>query len=195
MAKLYFRYGTMGSSKTANALMTRYNFIENGKSVILVKPDIEDRDGTMKIKSRIGLEADCILWSEFVKMFNANEVAKYDVIIIDEVQFLKNNDIDFLSEIVDMLNIPVLCYGLRTDFTSHFFDGSKRLMEIADVIEEIRTICWCGKRACINARVDKSGDVVKDGEQIMLGGNDSYEALCREHYKIGKTRMKVYLKN
>jgi len=181
----------MGSSKTANALMTRYNFIENGKTVLLVKPDVEARDGVLKIKSRIGLEAECILWSDFIKLYEKGNLIDYDAVIVDEVQFLKEENIDLLAEVVDTLKIPVLCYGLRTDFTTHLFEGSKRLMEIADIIEEVRTICWCGKRACVNTRIDDKGNIIRTGQQIEMGGNEKYKSLCRIHYKEGKSKAKM----
>ena len=187
MAKLYFRYGAMGSSKTANALMTRYNFIEKGKNVLLVKPDIETRDEKKKIKSRIGLEVECILWSD-LQSYDDKMIKEFDVIIVDEAQFLSESDIDQLANIVDEYLIPVLCYGLRTDFTSHLFPGSKRLMEVADEIQELKTICWCGKSAGMNARIDKNGNIIRDGEQILLGANDIYVSLCRKHYKEGKIK-------
>lgn len=187
MAKLFFRYGAMGSSKTANALMTRYNFIEKGKNVLLVKSDIETRDGVKKIKSRIGLEADCILWSEFRKYDNQS-IKELDAVIVDEAQFLNEADVDHLSDIVDECHIPVICYGLRNDFTSHLFPGSKRLMELADEIEELKTVCWCGNSANMNARIDENGNIVKKGEQVSLGANDKYVSLCRKHYKEGKTK-------
>ncbi len=187
MAKLYFRYGAMGSSKTANALMTRYNFIEKGKQVLLVKPDIETRDGINKIRSRIGLEAECIVWSELEK-YDSEQLKKSDVIIIDEAQFLAEADIDKLAYMVDQYEIPVFCYGLRTDFTSHLFPGSKRLMELADEITELKTVCWCGNRAGMTARIDGSGKVVRNGEQILMGANDKYVSLCRKHYNEGKIK-------
>ncbi|WP_077611168.1 thymidine kinase [Clostridium sp. Marseille-P2415] len=187
MAKLYFKYGAMGSSKTANALMTRYNFMEKEKSVLLVKPDIETRDEKKKIRSRIGLEAECILWSEF-QGYDHKSIQEFDVIIVDEVQFLSETDIDRLADIVDQYRIPVLCYGLRTDFTSHLFPGSKRLLELADEIEELKTVCWCGNNAGMNARIDKNGNVLRDGEQILMGANDKYVSLCRKHYKEGKIK-------
>jgi len=188
MAKLFFRYGAMGSSKTANALMTRYNFLEKGKNVLLIKPDLETRDEKTKIRSRIGLEADCILWSEF-KYDDYNSIKKLDAIIVDEVQFLSENDIEQLSKIVDEYDISVFCYGLRTDFTSHLFPGSKRLMELADEIEELKTVCWCGNSANMNARIDKDGNVIREGQQILMGANDKYISLCRKHYKEGKIRQ------
>lgn len=182
MPKLYFRYGAMGSSKTANALMVRYNYQEKEQNAILLKPKKESRDGEKMIRSRIGLTAECL----FVEDFLANpSFEKVDAIIVDEAQFLTTAQVDALSDIVDNYNIPVLCYGLRTDFTGHFFEGAQRLMEIADIIEEVPTVCWCGKRAQFNARII-DGKIVRTGEQFMLGGNESYVSLCRKHYKAGK---------
>lgn len=190
MAKLYFRYGAMGSSKTANALMVRYNYIEKGQKVILLKPKVENRDGYNIIKSRIGLSAECELVEDLLEKIKQMEKSgdkwnDADVIIIDEAQFLNTEQINELARIVDEYHISVICYGLRTDFTSHLFEGSKRLMELADVIEEIPTICWCGKKAQFNARV-KDGQIARNGEQIEMGGNESYVSLCRKHYMSGK---------
>ena len=190
MAKLYFRYGAMGSSKTANALMVRYNYIEKGQKVILLKPSIENRDGYNIIKSRIGLSAECELVEELLEKIKQMEKSggkwnEADVIIIDEAQFLNTEQINELARIVDEYHISVICYGLRTDFTSHLFEGAKRLMELADIIEEIPTICWCGKKAQFNARV-KDGQIARNGEQIEMGGNESYVSLCRKHYMSGK---------
>lgn len=190
MAKLYFRYGAMGSSKTANALMVRYNYIEKGQKVILLKPSIENRDGYNIIKSRIGLSAECELVEDLLEKIKQMEKSggkwnEVDVIIIDEAQFLNTEQINELARIVDEYHISVICYGLRTDFTSHLFEGAKRLMELADVIEEIPTICWCGKKAQFNARV-KDGQIARNGEQIEMGGNESYVSLCRKHYMSGK---------
>uniref|UniRef100_UPI000AF383F9 thymidine kinase n=1 Tax=Clostridium sp. NkU-1 TaxID=1095009 RepID=UPI000AF383F9 len=141
-----------------------------------------------KIRSRIGLEADCILWSEF-KGYDYNSIKELDAIIVDEVQFLSENDIEQLSNIVDECDVSVFCYGLRTDFTSHLFPGSKRLMELADEIEELKTVCWCGNSANMNARIDKDGNVVRQGQQILMGANDKYISLCRKHYKEGKIKQ------
>ena len=182
MAKLIFRYGAMGSSKTANALMVRYNYLEKGKNVVILKPACENRDGESVIRSRIGLEAECEYAEDFLDNY-AGEV--YDAIIVDEVQFLTPADIDRLSDLVDENNITVICYGLRTDFQSNLFPGSRRLMELADDIEQIKTICWCGKRAHFNARI-VDGQMAIEGEQVQLGGNESYTALCRKHYKLAE---------
>ena len=180
MAKLIFRYGAMGSSKTANALMVRYNYVEKGKNVVLLKPRYEDRDGAKVIKSRIGLAEPCEFAEGFLAAYSGEH---YDCIIVDEVQFLAPEIIDRLSDLVDEHGITVICYGLRTDFQSHLFPGAKRLMELADDIEQIKTICWCGKRAHFNARL-LNGQMVTEGEQVQLGGNESYTALCRKHYKM-----------
>ena len=180
MAKLIFRYGAMGSSKTANALMVRYNYVEKGKKVVLLKPRCEDRDGAKIIKSRIGLEETCEFAEDFLADYSGEH---YDCIIVDEVQFLSESIIERLSDLVDVHGITVICYGLRTDFQSHLFPGARRLMELADDIEQIKTICWCGKRAQFNARL-LNGEMVTEGEQVQLGGNESYTALCRKHYKL-----------
>lgn len=180
MAKLYFRYGAMGASKTANMLMVRYNYIERGQDVVLLKPSCEKRDGKMLIKSRIGLEAECVYVESFLDDFFVNP-HKYACILVDEAQFLKGEQVEELAKIVDNYNIPVICYGLKTDFQSHLFEGSKRLLELANVIEEIPTICWCGKKAIMNARVI-NGKIMDEGSQILLGGNESYISLCRKHY-------------
>ena len=185
MAKLYFRYGAMGSSKTANALMVHYNYIERGQSAVLIKPDGEDRDGLDIIRSRIGLSEKAYSLSWLKKCLpHINKEDIWDCIIVDECQFLSPDDIDFLSDIVDDYDCPVICYGLRTDFQGNLFDASARLMALADVIEEVPTVCWCGKKAQFNARV-KDGKIVRTGSQIEYGGNESYTALCRRHFKKG----------
>ena len=186
MAKLYFRYGAMGSSKTANALMVHYNYLERGSNAVLLKPKLENRDGEKIIKSRIGLESECDYVEDFVADIGTDWEAakKYDAVIVDECQFLSSEQVDWLSDLIDYAEIPVICYGLRTDFQSKFFPGSKRLMEIADKIEEIKTVCWCGRKAEINARIH-DGKIVRDGEQVMMGGNESYIAICRKHFKLG----------
>ena len=195
MAKLYFRYGAMGSSKTANALMVRYNYKEKGQTPVLLKPRTDTRDGERVIRSRIGLEEPCLYVDEFLEAMDKQGSMTYDgirdklyaAVIVDEAQFLSASQVDRLSDIVDDFEIPVLCYGLRTDFTSHLFEGTKRLLEIADVIEEVPTVCWCGRRAHYNTRI-KDGQVVRTGEEIMLGGNETYVALCRKHHKEGRIR-------
>lgn len=183
MAKLYFKYGVMGSSKTAEALMTRYRYEEIGQKALLCKTDIDQRDGELIIRSRIGLEGQCMLISQLRQMSN-EDIKQYDAIIVDEAQFASISDIDFLSDVVDNLDVPVICYGLKADFRNRLFPGSKRLLEIADKIEEVKTVCWCGRKALCNARYDKNG-IIREGNQVALGSNDSYVALCRKHYKLG----------
>ncbi len=179
MAKLYFKYGAMGSSKTANALITKFNYEERGMKVWLIKPSIDDRDGKNTVRSRIGLQAqaDSIckeidIYEEFKKQRDCH------VIIADECQFFTSKQIDQLRQIVNDLNIPVLCFGLRTDFLTNLFEGSRRLFEVADSITEIKTICSCGNKAIVNARINEYGKVVTEGGQILIGGNDSYVAMC-----------------
>jgi thymidine kinase len=184
MAKLYFRYGAMSSSKTAQAIMVKYNYGERGQKALLVKPAIDTRDGVRTIRSRSGLTDECVLFSEIpVEAVRAHE---YDCIIVDEAQFLTREEVFLLIEFVDKYNVPVICYGLRTDFRGEFFEGSKWLMAMADTIEEIKTVCWCGQGAQCNTRISPQGKVIKHGEQIVLGANDNYVALCRRHYKEEK---------
>ena len=185
MAKLYFRYGTMGSSKTANALMVAYNYGERGKKALLAKPLTDTREvGVMH--SRIGLEQPCISVEELVQMDEA-VLKTYDCIIVDEAQFCRKSDIEFFTHIVDDLEIPVICYGLRTDFQQNLFEGSQWLLAWADKIEEIKTVCWCGKGARCNARIDEEGRIIRAGRQVMVGANESYISLCRRHFREGKT--------
>lgn len=189
MAKLYFRYGAMGSSKTANALMVAFNYEEKGLKPLVLKPKTDTRDGQIIIKSRIGLQRECHLVENFI---DENSFAKtkefvssYDVIIIDEVQFCTIGQIRTLSLIVVMIGIPVICYGLKTDFQLKPFPASAELMVLADKLEEIKTVCWCGDGATCNARLDEDGNVVRSGEQVVLGGNESYTSLCYKHYQLG----------
>lgn len=181
MAKLYFRYGAMGSSKTANALMVRYNYIERNQNILMLKPKLDNRDGERTIQSRNGLECECFYVEELPEI----NVTEFDCIIVDEAQFLTKEQVSEFVKIVDDYNIPVICYGLRADFVGNLFEGSKWLLAWADTIEEVKTICWCGKKATCNARVC-NGKVIRAGEQIMLGGSESYVALCRKHWQRGQ---------
>ena len=188
MAKLYFKYGAMGSSKTAQALITKYNYEENDLSVWLLKPSADTRDGETILRSRIGLEAEVEIIppeTEVLQLFRDTRLGKCDVIIVDECQFLTQQQIDQLRSIVDEHNIPVMCFGLRTDFQTKLFPGSLRLMEVADTIQEIKTICDCGAKATVNARIDSTGHIVTQGAQVVLGGNDSYIAMCHKCYVRG----------
>ncbi len=181
MAKLYFRYGAMGSSKTANAIMVQYNYQERGQNALMLKPRLDNRDGERLVGSRSGLSAPC----RFVEELDGIDLTVYDCVIVDEAQFLTKAQVKKLVDIVDGMNIPVICYGLRADFQGNLFEGSHWLMAWADSIEEIKTVCWCGRKAIMNARV-ADGKVVKAGEQIVLGGNESYVALCRKHWARGE---------
>lgn len=176
----------MGSSKSANSLMVEYNYRERGQKVLLAKTNTDTRNGQKIIYSRIGLSKECILLSEVVQLSD-QELADYDAVIVDEIQFADPKECDFLAHIVDDLNIPVMTYGLRTDFQLHFFPGSQRMMELADEIHEIKTMCWCGRKAICNARYNKDG-IVREGEQVMLGANDEYIALCRKHFLSGELK-------
>lgn len=184
MSKLYFKYGAMGSSKSAQALITKFNYEELGMSVWLIKPSTDTRDGADIIRSRIGLEcrAQIITPGEDIRAAY-RAVGRHDVIIADEAQFFSPEQIDQLRELVDDEDIPVLCFGLRTDFLTRFFPGSQRLMELADSLTEIKTICACGSKATVNARIDGQGRIVTEGSQILLGGNDSYVAMCHRCWK------------
>ena len=181
MAKLYFRYGAMGSSKTANAVMVQYNYQERGQRALMLKPRLDNRDGERFVGSRAGLRAPC----SYVEEMDALPLKDYHCIIVDEAQFLSKAQVQKLVDVVDQLHIPVICYGLRTDFRGELFEGSQWLLAWADTIEEIKTVCWCGRKATNNARV-LGGRVVKDGQQILLGGNESYVALCRRHWAQGQ---------
>lgn len=184
MAKLYFKYGAMGSSKSAQALITQFNYEELGMSVWLIKPSVDTRDGADIIKSRIGLQRSAqIITPEQNIAEEYAKLEKHDVIIADEAQFFTPEQIDQLRGLVDDEDIPVLCFGLRTDFLTHFFPGARRLMELADSITEIKTVCECGRKATVNARIDGSGRIVTEGAQVFLGGNDSYIAMCHKCWK------------
>ena len=184
MAKLYFKYGAMGSSKTAQALITRFNYMELGMSVWLIKPSVDTRDGADVIKSRIGLEARAqVITPEQDIIAEYQKQPGHDVIIADEAQFFTPEQIDQLRQLVDEEDIPVLCFGLRTDFLTHFFPGAQRLMELADSLTEIKTVCACGRKATVNARIDANGRIVTQGNQVLLGGNDSYVAMCHKCWK------------
>ena len=193
MAKLYFKYGAMGSSKTAQALITKYNYEENDMSVWLIKPSADTRDGEQLLRSRIGLEARVdvmIPGTDIYELFRKTKEGKCDVIIVDECQFLTPAQIDQLRAIVNDCSIPVLCFGLRTDFQTKLFPGSLRLMELADCIEEIKTMCDCGAKATVNARIS-GGYIVTEGAQVVLGGNDSYIAMCHKCYIRGIREHKI----
>lgn len=192
MAKLYFKYGAMGSSKTANALMTKFNYEEKGKRVLLLKPTVDNRDGANVVKSRIGLEANaecidnnCDIKKYIVQKHRNKETKKFDfdVIIVDECQFFTAQQVLMLRNIASFLDIPVICYGLRTNYKLELFEGSKALFELADSIQEIKTICKCGNKAIVNVLKDKDGNIVSTGDtDVVIGGNEKYESMCYKCY-------------
>ena len=195
MGKLIFYYGTMGSAKTANALMTRYQYLQNGRSVWLIKPATDTRDdkeGKTIIKSRIGLEAESRAIRDGDNIFNIYNLDwgynKPDVIIGDEVQFFSSEQIEQLRDIATFLDIDVLCFGLRTNFITQSFTGSSRLFELADDFIKLDNICDCGCTALINARLDRSGNIITAGENILIGGDSQYKSMCWKCYrqKTGK---------
>lgn len=186
MAKLYFRYGVMGSSKSAQALITKFNYEEQGMRVWLIKPAADTRYGTDVVRSRIGLEQTGDVITDDMNLFEIfrdREKEFNDVIIADEAQFLTPAHIEQLRDIVDNYNVPVMCFGLRTDFRTKMFPGSARLFELADSISELKTVCTCGGKAMVNARIDGEGNIVTEGAQIMLGGNESYRPMCYKCWK------------
>ncbi len=182
MAKLYFKFGAMGCSKTAQALITKFNYEERNMKAVLLKPAIDDRDGADIVKSRIGLYERAVAVKEDENLYELYKTRfpDCDAVIVDECQFLTPEQVDQLSLITMEKDVPVLCFGLSTDFTTHLFPGSKRLFEIAESITEIKSVCTCGAKATVNARLDDKGEVVTSGSQVCIGGNGRYVAMCRK---------------
>ena len=182
MAKLYFKFGAMGCSKTAQALITKFNYEERGMKVLFMKPSVDNRDGATIVKSRIGLTSEAVTVAPTQNLYALykERYSNCNVIIVDECQFLTPDQVDELGNIVIDYNIPVLCFGLATDFLTHLFPGSRRLFESAESISEIKSVCRCGAKATVNARMDDFGNIVYKGEQVVLGGNDRYIAMCRK---------------
>jgi thymidine kinase len=170
----------MGSSKTANAIMVRYNYMERGQKALMIKSRVEGRDGDHTVRSRSGFSAPC----EYMEDLARIDVTQYDCLIVDDAQFLSREQVKQLVEIVDEKSVPVICYGLRADFRGELFPGSAALLAWADAIEEVKTVCWCGKKATFNTRIE-NGRVVREGAQVVLGGNESYVSLCRKHWTQG----------
>lgn len=200
MSKLFFNFGSMASAKSLRLLTTAYNFEEKGVQIMVLKPALDTRDGEGVIRSRAGLERKCIMVDKDVNLYKAIKAYKNVLasqletlkwVIIDECQFLTEEQVDQLSDAVDFLDVNVMCFGLRTDFQSHLFPGSKRLFELADDIEEIKSTCECGERkTSINARFDENGEIITEGSQVEIGGNDKYRAICRKCWK-DKVRDKI----
>lgn len=184
--KLYYYYGAMGSTKSLNLMTTAFNMDERGIKTLTIKPSIDTRDGENTIHSRIGISRECINFSPDENLYDlvaGNMQHGLDWVFVDECQFLTEEQVNQLSDVVDYLNINVACYGLRTDFKSKLFPGSKRLFELADTIEEIKSTCSCGNKTSINARIDKDGNVLKNGPQTLVGGDDRYISICRKCWK------------
>lgn len=204
VAKLFYKFGPMSSSKSLRLLTTAYDLEQKGINIMVLKPSVDNRDGEEVIRSRAGLERECVSFGQNVNLYKAIKAYRNVLaaqlkslvwVIIDECQFLTEQQVTQLSDVVDFLDVNVMCFGLRTDFQSKLFPGSKRLFEIADDIEEIKSTCECGERkASINARFDSNGDVVVDGEQVMIGGDEKYRAICRKCWKE-KIREKTLREN
>ncbi|MBD5369964.1 MAG: thymidine kinase [Bacteroides sp.] len=190
MAKLYFRYGTMGSAKTALLLTTAYNFEERGLRYVCMKPVIDTRDARNVIRSRIGIERECLWIYDDTDLFRmmaarmaADPAGAPDWILVDEAQFLTAAQVDQLAAVVDEFACNVICYGLRTDFRGNLFEGSKRLFEMADTIDEVKSTCSCGRKTIMNARIDANGEIITHGAQVEIGGNERYVACCRRCWR------------
>lgn len=189
MAQLYYRYSTMNAGKSIELIKVAYNYEERGKNVLALIPAVDDRYGVGVITSRIGIQREALIVNDNTNILELyireNEKRKIDCVLIDECQFLKKHHVQELVEIVDSCDVPVLAYGLKNDFRNELFEGSYYMLIYADKIEEIKTICWCGRKATMVARVI-DGKVVKQGEQVVIGGNDMYVSLCRKHYNDGR---------
>lgn len=189
MAKLYFYYSAMNAGKSTILLQSAHNYRERGMNPVILAPEINHRDGVGQVRSRIGLVADAQTFTTADNLLamvrSLHDESSVDCILIDEAQFLTRTQVRQLSDVCDTLDIPVLTYGLRTDFLGHLFEGSEMLLGWADSLVEIKTICHCGRKATMNMRIDAQGRAVKEGSQIQIGGNDRYSAVCRQHFKGG----------
>ena len=189
MAKLYFYYSTMNAGKSTMMLQASYNYQERGMQTLLLAPDIDNRDGENIVSSRIGLTAPATSFHTADNLYSLiqsiGSTRTIDCIFIDEAQFLEKQQVKQLSDVTDELDIPVLCYGLRTDFQGNLFTGSEQLLAWADELTEIKTICHCGRKANMVLRIDADGNVIKQGAQIKIGGNDHYISVCRKCFKNG----------
>jgi len=187
MAKLYFYYSSMNAGKSTSLLQSSYNYRERGMQTLVLAPLMDDRYGGGKVTSRIGIEADAITFRQDTDLFELiaghHGGSPLDCILVDEAQFLTRDQVFQLSELTDKLNIPVLAYGLRTDFQGEPFEGSKYLLAWADTLNEIKAICHCGSKARMVVRLDGEGRAVTQGSQVEIGGNDRYVSMCRKHFK------------
>lgn len=187
MAQLYFYYSAMNAGKSTSLLQSAYNYRERGMRAEIFTAALDDRFGVGKVASRIGLQAEAHLYKDDTNMLDAVrallETGKLDCVFIDEAQFLTREQVKQLTEVVDELHVPVLAYGLRTDFSGETFTGSHYLLAWADKMVELKTVCFCGRKANFVVRRDENGNPVKEGAQVQVGGNDSYESMCRKHFK------------
>lgn len=193
MAKLFFYYSAMNAGKTTTLLQSSYNYQERGMNTLTFTPDFDHRYGAGKISSRIGLQSDAYAFSKDFNFYDhvahqRKVIPNLKCLLVDESQFLTKLQVHELCRIVDEFNLPVLCYGLRTDFLGELFEGSRALLGLADELIELKTICHCGRKATMNARINASGQMVREGEQVEIGGNDRYIALCRRHYSAGQSQ-------
>lgn len=192
MAQMYFYYSAMNAGKSTTLLQSSFNYQERGMTPVIFTAALDDRYGIGKVSSRIGLQSDAQLFRAetdlFAEIKALNEQQKRHCILVDECQFLTKEQVYQLTEVVDKLHIPVLCYGLRTDFLGELFEGSKYLLSWADKLIELKTICHCGRKANMVIRTDEEGNAIAHGDQVAIGGNDKYVSVCREHYKdaLGK---------
>jgi thymidine kinase len=187
MAKLYFYYSSMNAGKSTSLLQSSYNYRERGMNTLVLAPAVDDRYGVGKVASRIGLEADATTFTQDDDLFGLAQSmvaeAPLHCVLIDEAQFLTKDQVFQLSEVTDRLNIPVLAYGLRTDFQGEPFEGSKYLLAWSDNLKELKAICHCGTKATMVLRMDAEGNAVREGSQVEIGGNDRYVSMCRKHFK------------
>lgn len=190
MASLHYKFAAMNSGKSTQLIQAHFNYCERGMSPLAMTPAIDDRFGVGVISARVGLTLKVEVFSDESNLFTLirerNEDKAIDVLIVDEAQFLTKDQVYQLARIVDDLGIPVVAYGLKTDFRAEMFPGSYHLLCLADKVEELKSVCWCGNKAHMNARVNEAGEVVRDGAQVEIGGNDRYVSLCRKHYLGGK---------
>ncbi|GAB3526352.1 thymidine kinase [Photobacterium proteolyticum] len=187
MAQMYFYYSAMNAGKSTTLLQSSFNYRERGMTPVIFTAAIDDRYGKGKVSSRIGLQEDAELFNSkddlYCKLQDIHATNKIDCVLIDECQFLTKEQVYQLTEVVDKMHIPVLCYGLRSDFRGELFEGSKYLLSWADKLVELKTICHCGRKANMVIRQDETGRAIADGDQVEIGGNDRYVSVCRKHYK------------
>lgn len=192
MAKLYFYYSTMNAGKSTVLLQSSYNYRERGMNTVILLPEIDNRFGLGKVTSRIGIQAEAVTFTTADNLLHVvmrlHEKSPLHCVLVDEAQFLTKQQVKQLSQVADSLDIPVLTYGLRTDFQGNLFEGSQQLLAWADTLTEIKTICHCGRKATMVLRIDARGRVIKDGNQVQIGGNERYTSVCRKHFKAGMSQ-------